>query len=517
MTLPSYVDFSVIARVYALLRTRRLEAIRPAALQAATLKRLLHRAVDTDFGRAHRFATINSIETYQRQVPIRDYADFWTDWWEPAYPDLVNVSWPGKIPHFSLTSGTTTGRSKYIPYTIDMRRSAMRGFLDLLCFHFKCRPQSRLMGGAVLALTGPVGLDSAPDGATAAAVSAITADALPGWLRYRVLPPPELADLGDWQEKIHRLAPLSLTGDVRFLGGSPNWLLIFLAEVAKLHPGRLDRLADWYPGLELIVHGGVNFAPYRDRFRALLADSHAETREMYSASEGVFAYADRDDGQGMRLHLDGKIFYEFVPPDQLTAPGPDRRWIGTAETGVDYALVISSAAGLWSYVVGDIVRLVDLDPPRLIVTGRVQQGLSTFGEHLIEAEIAEALAGAAAAQGIAVLDYSVGSQRGETSGHHLFLIEPTVLANVDGSDRSDRLATAIDTRLCALNEDYAELRRDQALGAPQVRLVPPGGFAAWMKIRRKLGGQNKVPRIVTDPDLFADIARTALNVKGQAK
>ena len=248
-------------------------------------------------------------------------------------------------------------------------------------------------------------------------------------------------------------------------------------------------------------------------FRALLADSHAETREMYSASEGVFAYADRGDGQGMRLHLDGRIFYEFVPPDQLTAPSPDRRWIGTAETGVDYALVISSAAGLWSYVVGDIVRFVDLDPPRLIVIGRVQQGLSTFGEHLIEAEIAEALAGAAKAQGIAVLDYSVGSQRDETGGHHLFLIEPAVPATANGSDR---LATAIDTRLCALNEDYAELRRDQALGAPQVRLVPPGGFAAWMKKRRKLGGQNKVPRIVTDPNLFADIVRTALDPKGQA-
>ncbi len=513
MTPPSYVDFTAVARVYAMLRTRRLEAIRPATAQAATLKRLLHRAVDTDFGRAHRFATINSIESYQSQVPIRDYADFWTDWWEPAYPGLVNISWPGKIPYFSLTSGTTTGRSKYIPYTIDMRRSAVRGFLDLLCFHLKCRPQSRLMGGAVLALTGPVGLDSATDGATEAAVSTITADALPGWLRHRVLPPPELADLDDWQEKIHRLAPLSLTGDVRFLGGSPNWLLIFLAEVAELHPGSLDRLTDWYPGLELIVHGGVNFAPYRDRFRALLADSHAETREMYSASEGVFAYADRGDGQGMRLHMDGRIFYEFVPPDQLTAPNPDRRWIGTAETGVDYALVISSAAGLWSYVVGDIVRLVDLDPPRLIVNGRVQKGLSTFGEHLIEAEIAEALAGAATAQGIAVLDYSVGSQRGETSGYHLFLIEPAAQAITSDSDR---LASAIDARLCALNEDYAELRRDQALAAPQVRLVPPGGFATWMKIRRKQGGQNKVPRIVTDPDLFADIARTVLNVKGRA-
>ena len=177
-----------------------------------------------------------------------------------------------------------------------------------------------------------------------------------------------------------------------------------------------------------------------------------------------------------------------------------------------YALVISSTAGLWSYVVGDIVRLVDLDPPRLLVTGRVQQGLSTFGEHLIEAEIAEALASAAAAQEIAVLDYSVASQRGETGGHHLLLIEPAVPANADGSDR---LATAIDTRLCALNEDYAELRRDQALGAPQVRLVPSGGFAAWMKRRPKLRGQNKVPRIVTDPGLFADIVRSALDVKGQ--
>ena len=513
MTPASYVDFTAIARVYAMLRIRRLDAIRPAAVQAATLKRLLHRAVDTDFGCAHRFAAIDSIESYQRQVPIRDYADFWADWWEPAYPDLVNVSWPGKTPYFTLTSGTTTGRSKCIPYTIDMRRSAVRGFLDLLCFHLKCRPQSRLMGGAVLALTGPIGLDSSTDGATAAAVSAITADALPGLLRHRVLPPPELASLHDWQEKIHRLAPLSLTRDVRFLGGSPNWLLIFLAEVAKLHPSHLDRLADWYPRLELIVHGGVNFAPYRDRFRALLAGGHAETREMYSASEGVFAYADRGDGQGMRLHLDGRIFYEFVPPGQLTAPSPDRHWIGTAETGVDYALVISSAAGLWSYVVGDIVRFVNIDPPRLIVIGRVQQGLSAFGEHLIEAEIAEALAGATKAHGIAVLDYSVGSLRDETGGHHLFLIEPALPATANGSGR---LATDIDTRLCALNEDYAELRRDQALGAPQVRLVPPGGFTAWMKKRRKLGGQNKVPRIVTDPDLFADIVRTVLDPKGLA-
>lgn len=390
-----YMDFTDLARAYARLRIRRLDAIRPASAQAATLRHLVRRASRTDFGRALRFQAIDGIESYQQRVPIRDYADFWPDWWEPCFPNLTNISWPGKIPFFTLTSGTTTGRSKYIPYTNRMRRSAVRGFLDLLCFHLVFRPQSRLMGGAVLGLTGPAALIPTADGTTAAAVSSITAAALPRMFQHRVLPAPELANLGNWREKIQRLAPLSLSHDVRLLGGSPNWLLIFLAEVTKHHPDHADRLADFYPGLELIVHGGVDFAPYRDRFQTLLTGSHAETREMYSASEGVFAYADRGDGEGMRLHLDGNIFYEFVPPDQLTSLTPNRRWVGNVETGTDYALVISTAAGLWSYVVGDLVRFVDLDPPRIVVTGRVQQGLSTLGEHLIEAEIAEAVAGSA--------------------------------------------------------------------------------------------------------------------------
>ena len=487
--------------------SRHLDSLRPAASQVTAFRRLLRRASDTKFGRAHGFAVIDRVETYQQHVPIRDFTDFWTEWWEASYPDLANVSWPGKIPYFSLTSGTTTGRSKYIPYTAEMRRSAVRGFLDLLCFHLACRPNSRLFGGAALGLTGPVGLGPAENEPAVAAVSAITAAALPGFLQHRVLPPADLANLTDWQEKIRRLAPLSFTRDVRMLGGSPNWLLIFLAEVAKLQTDRGGRLVDWYPNLELIVHGGLKFAPYRDRFHALLNGSHAETREMYSASEGVFAYADRSDGEGMRLHLDGKIFYEFVPPDQLSDPNPDRRWIGTIETGVDYALVISSAAGLWAYVVGDVVRFVDIDPPRLIVVGRVTQGLSSFGEHLIELEIAEAVARTAKAMGIAVLDYSVAAKSGKTGGYHMFLIEPTEPTTAASADR---LAAGIDTRLAALNDDYAELRRDQAFDAPQVQLVPPGGFARWMKLRRNLGGQNKVPRVVTDPELFADIARVVL-------
>ncbi|MFC3614827.1 GH3 auxin-responsive promoter family protein [Lutimaribacter marinistellae] len=514
MTGRSYHDFTTFARAYAWFRTRRLDATRPEIAQAATLRRLVRHAVQTVFGRAHRFSAIDGIEPYQRQVPIRDYETFWETWWQPDYPKLVDVCWPGKIPFFTMTSGTTTGRSKYIPYTFEMRRAAIRGLVDPLCFHLIRRPDSRLFGGAVLGLTGPVKLSPVSDGADAAAVSAVTAAALPGWLRHRVLPAGELANLEDWQEKIQRLAPLSLTSDVRMLAGSPNWLLIFLAEVARQGCTGTSRLADWYPDLELIVHGGVNFTPYRDRFRALLEGSHAETREMYSASEGVFAYADRVDGDGLRLNLDGRIFYEFVPPEQLDDANPDRRWIGNVDIGVDYALIITTAAGLWSYAVGDIVRFVDLWPPRLIVSGRVQQGLSVFGEHLLEIELAEAVAHAARAVNLTALDYTVGSLQGSAGGHHAFLVEPDkqVADNVAG-----RMAEAIDSRLCDLNKDYHELRKDGALGAPEVRLVPPGGFARWMRLRRNLGGQNKLPRIVIDPDLFADIRNIALKDKGRSE
>ncbi|GGE61904.1 GH3 family domain-containing protein [Actibacterium pelagium] len=507
-----YTDWTGLARLYARARTRRIEGTLAEVAQRDLLRKLLAKASKTKFGKAHNFDEIEDIEDFQRNVPIRGYDQFWQEWWQPDFPELVDVCWPGKIPFFTMTSGTTSGRSKYIPYTNHMRRAAVRGFLDLLCFHLKSRPHSRLLGGAVLALTGPVALENRAKGAALAAVSAVTAAAVPNWLQHRVLPPSELANVEDWQEKIARLSPIALTDDVRCLGGSPNWLLIFLAEVAKHSSSPDAQLKDWFPNLELIIHGGVNFAPYRDEFAALLKGSHAETREMYSASEGVFAYADRGDGEGLRLHLDGSVFFEFVDPAQLQHSSPDRRWIETVEANKDYALVITSAAGLWSYVVGDVVRFVELDPPRLIVVGRVQQGLSTFGEHLIETEITEAISAAAHDQNTTILDYSVGTLRDETGGYHLYLVEP--MQGVEGFSAVE-FAKRVDRRLSELNEDYEELRRNQAIGAPQAKMVKPGGFARWMKLRRGLGGQNKIPRIVTDTELFRDIRDIVLDPKGE--
>lgn len=497
------LQVSRFARLYAKTRLWRLRDQDTERRQAALLRQLLRRAQTTRFGKSYGFDRIADVSGYQRTVPVRTYADFWQEWWQAGYPDLVDQTWPGRIPYFSMTSGTTTGRSKFIPYTADMKRAAVRGFFDLLCHHLVLRPKSRVLDGDALGLTGPIELNKAAPGVDVGAVSAITVGGLPSWLSRRVLPTPELACIPNWEDKISRLASLSLERDVRFLGGSPNWLLIFLKEVEKHGEVGANKLVDWFPNLELIVHGGVNFTPYRERFANLMEDGHAETREMYSASEGVFAYADRGDGEGMRLHLDGQVFFEFVPADQVLSPAPDRYWLANIQIGVDYALVVSTAAGLWSYVVGDVVRFVDLSPPRLIVVGRVENSMSVFGEHLIETEIAEAVAAAVSRTGLSIVDYCVGPIAKTGRNHHLYLIETT---GTPAAAAENEMAEVIDTVLSAKNEDYGELRKgDLALSAPEVRLVAPGKFVTWMKSRRGLGGQHKVPRIVTEKAVFSDI------------
>ena len=248
------------------------------------------------------------------------------------------------------------------------------------------------------------------------------------------------------------------------LAGSPNWLLIFLAEVSRQFGKENGTLVDWFPNLDLIVHGGVNFAPYRDGFEALLEGSCAETRELYSASEGVFAYADLGDGEGLRLHLNGCVFFEFVPLSAVGKASPERHWVGNIETGVDYAVAITTAAGLWSYLVGDVVRFVSTRPPRLLVTGRISQGLSAFGEHLLESEIAAALADAAAAAGTHIVEYTVGAMRSESGNRHRYLVETNTPLCADAM-RS--FTATLDTSLGRTNEDYQELRRDDlAIASP---------------------------------------------------
>jgi hypothetical protein len=337
-------------------------------------------------------------------------------------------------------------------------------------------------------------------------LSGIAAATLPAWARPFAFPPPDIARLTDWSEKIALLAERAPSADIRGLSGTPSWLLLFFDELVRAYPGRGTRLVDFFPALDLLIHGGVNFSPYRQRFAEWLEGSHAEAREVYAASEGFIAAADRGAGEGLRIILDHGIFYEFVPVAEIAAASPTRHWIGDVETGIDYAPALTTCAGLWAYLLGDTVRFVSRDPPRLLVTGRLAYTLSAFGEHLTGEEIEAAVTLAAQAIGAGVRDFAVGALYPEKSGEigrHLYIIE--FERPVSADDRV-LVAEAIDQDLMRRNLDY----RDQRAGGfgllpPQIRVLPQGGFAKWMRRRGRLGSQNKVPRVIADPTLFADL------------
>ena len=500
------IDTTPLLRLYAHARASRLARHDPVAVQRETLRRLVRRAATTRFGQDHGFARIRDIREFQTAVPLRRYEDFWSSYWQAAFPNLVDCSWPGRIPFFAATSGTSTGATKYIPVTYDMLRSNRRAALDLLVHHLRGRPASRVFGGRNLLVGGSAALARQAPGVASGDLSGIAAATMPLWTRPFAYPPPAIARLTDWSEKMALLAERAPQADIRSISGTPSWLLLLFDEVVRRHSGRGTRLADFFPALELIVHGGVNFAPYRRRFGEMLAGSRAELREAYAASEGFIASADRGPGEGMRVVLDHGIFYEFVPVAEIAAAAPTRHAIGEIETGVDYAPALSTCAGLWGFVVGDTVRFVGRDPPRLLVTGRLSYTLSAFGEHLTGEEIEAAVTNAAADIGAGVRDFSVGAlypaAPGELGGH-LYVVE---FERPVGAAERQRFAAAIDRDLMRRNLDY-EAHRAGGFGmrAPEIRLLPQGGFAEWMRRRGRLGGQNKVPRIMSDPRLFADL------------
>ncbi|MEO1292900.1 MAG: GH3 auxin-responsive promoter family protein [Pseudomonadota bacterium] len=496
-----------LLRLYAKWRARAMTRDQAASLQRDELLRLVRRAAKTQFGRDHGFDTIRSVEDYQARVPLRTYDDFWRDYWGEPFPHLVDCTWPGPTRYFARTSGTTTGVTKFIPFSDEMLSANIRAAWDILFFHLRNRPQSQVLGGKCFMLGGSTDLQLEAPGIHSGDISGIEAKELPWWGRRYAFPPLDVALLTDWEEKIKRIAALSLSEDIRAIGGTPNWLLIYFDELAALRPDLAPQLANFFPKLELMVHGGIDFKPYAQRFHELLQGSDAELREVYPASEAFIAIADRSSGEGLRMLLDNGAFFEFVPLSELTAVQPTRHWAGTIETGVNYAIVLSTCAGAWSYILGDTVTFIGLDPPRLLVTGRTTYVLSAFGEHVIAAEIEQAIAKAAEEIRAAVTDYCVSAtlpEGEEASGHHHFVVETA--QPVPEAARRGLFASALDRHLAAVNEDYATHRSgDFGLQPPVVTFAPAGSFAAWMKRRDKLGGQHKVPRVIRDPALFEDV------------
>lgn len=500
------IDATPLLWLYAHYHRARLARPDAAAVQRGTLLRLVRRAAATQFGRDNDFGSIRELGDFRKAVKLRRYDDFWSEYWQRAFPHLADCSWPGRIPFFAVSSGTSTGATKFIPVTREMVRSNRQSGLGLLSHHLHANPDSRVFGGRNLLLGGSTALVEHAPGVRSGDLSGIAAATLPRWTRPFAYPPPDIARLSDWTEKMAQLAERAPSADIRSIAGTPSWLLLFFDELVRRHPGRGTRLGDFFPRLELVIHGGVNFAPYRPRFAEWLAGSRAELREVYAASEGFVAAADRGEGDGLRVVADQGIFYEFVPVAEIDALAPTRHWLGDIETGVDYAPALSTCAGLWAYILSDTVRFVSRDPPRLVVTGRLSYTLSAFGEHLTGEEVEAAVTAAAAEIGSRLRDFAVGALYPEKAGDiggHLYVVE---FERLIGEAQRAVFAAAIDRDLTRRNLDY-EAHRAGGYGllAPQVRVLPPGGFAEWMRRRGRLGSQNKVPRVIADPELFAGL------------
>ena len=496
-------------------RVRLLAEQDPVAAQEAVLRKMLLRAEKTKFGRDHGFASIKTVADYQRQVPLRRYDDFWREYWQPTFPTARDCTWPGLAPYYAMSSGTSTGVNKYIPTTRELIRSNLLMMRDVMAHHAANRPGTRALRGKVMMLGGSTELTREAPGVQSGDLSGIELIEI-GWpLRRWFFPPLHLAAIADYETKIDAIAKAALTEDIRVIIGPPNWLMVFFDRLLAQRPGA-TRLVEVFPNLELLVHGGMAFAPYRPRFQRLLEGSHAELREIYAASEGFFAVADRGDGDGLRLVVDSGFFYEFVPMSELGAPNPTRHWLGSVQTGVEYALAISNPAGAWSYLIGDTVRLIDKTPARLFVTGRTSYVLTPFGEHIIHDQLEDALQLAARATGLEIAEYSVGPvflPSGAVAGRHLYVVE--FAGGIPGPERLAPFAKTVDDRLIALNEDYARRRaRDINLLGPQILAIPRGTFIAWLKQRGRVGGQIKVPRVLNDRTLFDSVEQMGIAAGG---
>jgi len=486
----------------------RLRQVReqPHELQAAVLRYLLGRAQGTSWGRRYGYAPGLSASEFAARVPVSTY--------EQLYPELEkmlrgqpDVLWPGSAPRWQAkSSGTTNARSKFIPLTSEaLRGNHYRAGRDMLALSTHLYPSHRLLQGKTLSLGGTHGASPFGGAARAGDVSALIMQSLPGWAEYLRTPPLELALLDEWEEKIERIARHVLTQDVRVLAGVPTWMIVLLRRVVAL--ASAQNIAEVWPRLSLFLHGAVAFGPYRELFQQLIPSEQMRYLEIYNSSEGYFALQDQPDVPDLLLLLDHGIYYEFLPAAQFDSPDPRPVPLEAVEVGPTYALVISTSAGLWRYLVGDTVRFTSVRPYRVRITGRTKHFLNAFGEEVVIENAEAAVAGAATATSVLVRDFTAApiyfaTDAAASRGGHEWAVECVGSPPADAA----RFAQVLDQTLRQVNSDYdAKRHRDLALAPPRVHFVPAGTFEAWLRTRGPLGGQRKVPRLSNSREVLEGV------------
>ena len=465
----------------------------PVEAQLAVFAELMQRAAGTAFGKEHGFGEIRTVRDFKRRVPVRTYDDI-KPWIERARAGEGDVLWPGRTQWFAKSSGTTADRSKFLPVTEDALASChYAGGKDLLALYCSQVPEARLYQGRSLVLGGSSELHPDGSGGYTGDLSAIMIRNLPFWVEARRTPGRDIALMAEWERKVDAMAEATRREDVRVLAGVPSWMLVVAKRVLELSGA--SSLGEVWPNLQLFMHGGVSYTPYRAQFDSLFAGTQrpVDCMETYNASEGFFGIQDRVGADDLLMMLDYGIFFEFMPLSELGSEHPETLELRELEVGREYALVISTNGGLWRYLLGDVVRITELHPFRMQVAGRTSMCLNAFGEELMVAQAERGIADACAALGATVRDFTAAPifMDASSTGGHEWLVE----FEAAPSDL-DAFTRCLDDSLQSQNSDYAAKRTGNlAIVFPVLRAVPPGTFEAWLRDHGKLGGQHKVPRL----------------------
>jgi hypothetical protein len=491
------------------------------ANQERTLARLLRGYARSRHGRMHGIDPAMDYGEYSACVPLRTYEDF-APHIERLKAGARDELWPGPCRYLALSSGTTAGPSKYLPVNAPMLEHFRHAGLQSLLLYTSRSGRAEVFDGRHLFLGGATALQrltpETDHDVLAGDLSGITAMHLPRWADALLYEPGRaIAHIDDWPRKIAAIVERTSTRDIRLVAGIPSWLLVLfesLEQHARAHRRTWNNLRSVWPRFSCLVHGGVPVEPYAERLRAFTG-ADVDFHEVFPASEAFVAAQDRGSGEGLRLLDNAGVFYEFVPAGQIDGEGRPRAGavaapVGACATGVDYALVLSNPGGLCRYLIGDVVRFVSIDPPRIIYAGRTRLQLSAFGEHVLERELTQALVRAAAGAGLQVAHFHVAPLFGAPAaagaaarGAHEWWIEPAGAAPSVTTD----FVNDLDFALRSLNDDYAAKRHGGGLHPPVVHFLPPGSFESWMRDRGRWGGQNKMPRCRSDRAIADELAR----------
>ncbi|MDR3716111.1 MAG: GH3 auxin-responsive promoter family protein [Puia sp.] len=462
----------------------------PVAVQREVLQDLVTSAQYTEFGRKYNFSRTFSLKEFKQAVPIHEYDDL-----KPYILRIMageqNILWNTPINWFAKSSGTTSDKSKFIPVSEESLRDChYKGAKDVLTMYYNFNPDSDLLTGKGLVIGGSHTINQINEDVHYGDLSAVLLQNSPFWGHWIRTPELSIALLDEWEDKIEMLAKNTIPENVTSISGVPTWTMVLIKRILDI-TGK-SSLSEVWPSLELYIHGGVSFTPYREPIRKLIGKD-INYLDMYNASEGFFAAQDNPQEEGMLLFLDHGIFMEFMPVEEYGKPQPETIGLQDVEIGKNYALVINTNGGLWRYLLGDTIQFCSRNPFRIKVSGRLKHFINAFGEELIVDNSDKAIAIACEKTGAIVADYTAAPVyfNADSNGAHEWLVEFEKRPEDIG-----RFAYELDSALKSINSDYeAKRHRDIALGMPIIQVLDKGVFFAWLKSKGKLGGQHKIPRL----------------------